>query len=176
LCGFSELGVGWRSHYSTLGVTPKQDRGLEEERCGGLRLTKVRRGPSRSKDALRMTARTNNGKNNKGKCGGPSTAQQTMRPSVASVGMTVVWGNEKPRFQNRDLGSSAKAKYGDSGYARMTTLGAAANDGAVTCARMTTAKDSGEGEADAAGAGEGARERADRAVWRRGQSRGLRRA
>jgi hypothetical protein len=68
----------------------------------------LRRGPSRSKDALRMTARTDNGKSkcksemrgffaalrmtNKeqttAKCGGPSTAQRTMRPSAAPVGMT----------------------------------------------------------------------------------------
>src|ERR1035437_5458337 len=38
-----------------------QGRGFCGRKGGGLRWGGVRRGPSRSKDALRMTARTNNG-------------------------------------------------------------------------------------------------------------------
>jgi hypothetical protein len=56
----------------------------------GLRGCERYRGPSRSKDALRMTARTGNDEEQeqaKAKCGGPSTARRTMQPSAAPVGM-----------------------------------------------------------------------------------------
>jgi hypothetical protein len=72
------------------------------ERGGGLRgceryrgsFDKLRTGSSRSKDALRMTARTGKGGEQEqatAKCGGPSTAQRTMKPSAAPIGMTT-WG------------------------------------------------------------------------------------
>ena len=80
------------------------------EMGGRLGWYELRRGPSRWKDALRMIARTNNGKNKQRQ---EQTTARTKADSSAAL------RNDKQRTGNGK--NKSKGQYRDSGCARMTT-------------------------------------------------------
>ena len=107
-----------------------QGLGFCGRKGGGLGWGGLRRDPSRSKDALRMTARTNNGKNkqrqehkNKQRQEQTTTKNRQqlgqMRGFFAALRMT----NREGCGMTNNRTGNGKGQYGDSGCARMTARG-----------------------------------------------------